>query len=253
MKSYYLFEISYIGLNYFGWQKQKQFATIQGEIEKALKELCNSEKIKTFGASRTDSKVSALSNFFRASLPSPFETLVLKSKLNHLLPQDIRVLNVKETTKNFLVSKSSKAKEYLYQFSFDDLSEEQLKFITPLDKQIDIDKMMAGCSLFIGEHSFHNYQYRGTTKNKVRTIIECEIIPTPLINFSPENKKVYTLRIKGNGFLKQMVRIIMGTLIELGENKISQDQILDSLDVESNLKLGHIAPGNALFLHYIEY
>jgi tRNA pseudouridine38-40 synthase len=250
MKFYYLIQISYIGLDYFGWQKQKDFPTIQGEIEKALISICGSEKIKTFGASRTDSKVSALSNFLRACLPKDFDMEELKLLMNSQLPREIRVLNVKPTHKHYLVSKESKAKEYIYQFSLKKIDHD---FIESSIENLDIEKMKSACSLFIGEHSFHNFQYRGTTKNKVRTILQCEILKTPLSKYTVENENIFALKIKANGFLKQMVRIIMGTLFEVGQGLITEEQIKDSLKVDSNLKLGHIASGHALFLHYIEY
>lgn len=238
-------DISYIGTNYSGWQVQPNKTTIQGELEKALKKVFCKD-ISTTASGRTDAGVSAYCQVvnFHADTNIPVDRLVYV--INEHLPKDIRVLRTYKVAEDFNARYSAKKKTYEYYFYFGDvenaiLSEHSL-FVRG---SLDIDTMKKACKKLQGEWDFSSFCASDTeVENKVRTIYDIDIV---------ECDRGYKLVVTGNGFLYNMVRIIMGTMIDVGFGKYSIEDISRILEAKDRCKAGHTAPPTGLTLLKVQY
>jgi tRNA pseudouridine38-40 synthase len=253
MRRHYNLEISYEGQNYFGWQRQKDFVTVQGTLENTVKELISSNFIKTIGSSRTDTGVHALANVCFIQLPCEFEPNDLKEKLNENLPKDIRVNKCERTYKQFKVIYFAKKKTYFYLFK-NQPSEIESNYFTNITEKLDIEKMKEAAKVFQGIHDFTNFSYK-PSKNaeKKKEILKCEIIENQSFLEGNNRENCYALVIEGSGFLKQMIRIIMGTLFNVGKGLVTIDQIKEAFETTEFRKTGYITPGGGLYLKEIDF
>lgn len=253
-KYHYLIKLQYDGHDYHGWQKQKDFPTIQGTLEESLLRFVKTG-IFTFGASRTDSGVHALAQYFKLSLNEKWRPEDLKRKWQEELPSQIVLLEVFFIDPRFKVSLSVIEKEYRYYFtSGSNLNAQQIsQHAVHYLEELDYEKMNLAIKEFIGVHSFHNFQYKSDTKNgHTREILHAEILRNVSHPFHPDIY-VDAFVFRGSGFLKQMVRLMVGTLINIGIGTNHRQQIYESLQPQSNLKLGFIVPSYGLFLEKIVY
>ena len=251
----YRIKVSYRGTNYLGWQIQKkQGKTIQGELYNAFYTICHSQDIKIVAAGRTDAGVHALGQIFRTDIPFFISSNSLMRALNSHLTQDIRILAVEKCSEDFHPIRDAKWKEYLYFFSYGPKSPFSSDLLVHLPYSMDEEKMSVGASLFVGKHDFCNYYCKGTKmESTVRTIFSCELQHHQDIIGSVFPMDYYVLKVKGDGFLKQMIRLVMGTLWELGRNKISCGQIENSLKEPLKQKLAPVAPAKGLYLSQVAY
>lgn len=254
---YYLIKIQYLGYRLHGWQRQPNFKTVEGLIKKTLKFVLPGQKTKILGTSRTDAMVSANESAFELFLEeTPLQDFdfFLKS-FNENLPPDIRALQIEEVDAGFNIIQYPKQKEYLYLFSF---GSKNHPFCAPLmanfKDDLNIDKMVEGAELFEGEHFFRNYTVDPSENGKfLRTISTSEIVENTLYtaNFFPE--KSYIFRVKGSGFLRYQIRLMMGTLIQLGKGEIEISDIQESLKEGNEMVLNYIAPASGLILNKIDF
>jgi len=254
---YYRVKLSYQGCAYKGFQIQAPGTkTIQGELNKALMEISKSNAVRTLGSGRTDAGVHALGQVVKATIPLQINPEALKKGLNALLPGDIRVLEVDASSINFHPIKDASWKEYHYYFT--NVSHPgafgQERF-SNISYPLDIDLMKKACPLFIGEHDFQNFYCTGTeVSSTVRKIFECELfhetVAGSLQQFYPD---FYVFRVRGSGFLKQMVRLMVGALWEIGRKKIGCDQLEGALNGPKSLKLGKVVPPQGLVLQEVYY
>lgn len=209
-----LLNVSYLGENYCGFQTQCNENTIQDELEKALESIFK-QKIRIVASGRTDAKVSAISQVVDFEIEDNFEINIdnLYKRLNSILPADIRILDSKKVENSFHSRFNAKQKTYIYNFYLSEVNIPYFdKFALRVNKDMDINKMQIACKNLIGEYDFSAFCASGSSVvDKTRAIYSCEILP--LYN------SLYCLKICGNGFLYNMVRIIMGTIILIGENK----------------------------------
>lgn len=255
-KYYYKLTLSYLGFRYFGWQKQlDSLLTVQGTLDKAIEKFHTGEKFKTLGASRTDAKVSAFGQVCKLTIDVDYDPYFLLSKINENLPQDIRILEIERSTKDFLVINGTKMKEYYYFFSNAPISNAfSAPMIVNLEEKLDIELMQKAARVFEGEHNFKNYVYKGNDdKQFVRTIHTCEILENKNFFQMAEASDSLLLRIKASGFMRHQVRIIMGTLFNVGLKKTTIENIKDSFNPEIKTKTGFISPAPGLFLKQIWY
>ena len=220
----YLLTICYDGTNYNGWQIQPNQKTVQGELELALKQIFKIE-IKTTASGRTDTGVSALGQTVNFVSDVKFGEYSLKGYLNTILPDDIRVQNVKIVNENFNARFSAKKKTYAYNFYVSKISKPYLdKFATRVPYNLDFEKLETELKSLIGEHDFTSLSSVDTqTISKVREIYDVTLI---------KNGEVFTVSFTGSGFLKNMIRVIMGTAFDIarGKIKLSFNEILDKKD-----------------------
>ena len=220
----YLLTICYDGTNYNGWQIQPNQKTVQGELELALKQIFKTE-IKTTASGRTDTGVSALGQTVNFVSDLKFGEYSLKGYLNTILPDDIRVQNVKIVNENFNARFSAKKKTYAYNFYVSKISKPYLdKFATRVPYNLDFEKLETELKSLIGEHDFTSLSSVDTqTISKVREIYDVTLT---------KNGEVFTVSFTGSGFLKNMIRVIMGTAFDIarGKIKLSFNEILDKKD-----------------------
>jgi len=256
MSNFYQLRIQYFGSQYFGWQIQADQLTIQGELEKALKRAFPKNKIKTLGASRTDKGVHALDQLCKLSINCDVPEKNLLKAINDQLPAEIIIKEVFKTTEEFHPIYDVKEKTYLYLFKFypdkPNIFEKKFSHYEPFN--LNLEKMNEAAKLFVGEHDFVNYYTLGSeVSTTIRTIYNSEILNFKDLNFPISfPRDVYALKISGNGFLKQMIRLIMGTLIEIGKEKITLVDIEKSLSEKLPRKLSKVLDPRGLFLNDIK-
>lgn len=255
MIQYYRLVLQYKGTNYLGWQVQPASSgrTIQGELNQAL-ETISKAKAHSLGSGRTDAGVHALGQVVKVGIELTIEPDKLIKALNGNLPPDIRVIHAEPSDYEFFPTAHAKSKEYHYRFTNLRMpSALQNDFIANHSFQLDFMVMREACKLLIGEHDFTNYFCEGTdVASTVRTIFECEILEVEQGQWEMLPKH-YVFRVVGNGFLKQMVRLLMGAIWNVGRGKISLEEFAKSLNSQRRDRLGPVAPPQGLYLVCVNY
>ncbi|MDU8887100.1 tRNA pseudouridine(38-40) synthase TruA [Yeosuana sp. MJ-SS3] len=255
-KYYYLFKIQYLGYRFHGWQKQPKLKTIHLMIDRTFNYILEGKRFKTLASGRTDAMVSANEAAFELFLNEPIEDKKAFLELfNYNLPQDIRALSIEEVDENFNIIQHSKTKEYIYLFSHGQKNHPFCApILTTILDELDIVTMKKGAKLFQGKHNFKTYCYKATDNGIYkREVLLCELEKNNLFtaNFFP--KETYILRIKGKGFMRNQIRLMMGALIKLGKGEISLSYIEDSLKSGSKEVMDYIAPASGLILNDIKF
>ena len=200
--------------------------------------------------------VSAQEAAFELFMHEPIDDLIAFLALfNQNLPQDIRALDIYSVDAQFNIIQNSKVKEYLYVFAHGD------KFhpfcapiMTTILDELNIDIMKQGAKLFQGSHNFKTYCYKATNNGVYnREILVCEIVENTKFKASFFPKQSYMLRIRGQGFMRNQIRLMMGALIKLGKGEISLDYIEATLKQDSKEVMDYIAPASGLILNSIEF
>ncbi|WP_370476169.1 tRNA pseudouridine synthase A [Tamlana flava] len=255
-KFFYVINIQYLGYRFHGWQKQPDVKTLHLMVDRTLKFILEGKRFKTLSSGRTDAMVSAECAAFELFLNEPIENeSEFLNLFNYNLPQDIRALSIKEVDSKFNIINHSKVKEYLYLFT---CGEKCHPFCAPIMTTIlndlDIELMKLGAKLFEGKNYLRSYCYKPTDNGVyTREIFTCELIENTLYTASYFPEKTYLLRVKGKGFMRNQIRLIMGALIDLGKGKLSLEDIRASLLPNSNMKMEYIAPASGLILKNIEF
>lgn len=237
--------IEYDGTNYNGWQTQKNKTSIQETIENALRMVMN-EEIELFGASRTDSGVHALGQTANFMTNSNIIIEKIPSALNSILPTDIAVKSAVEVNDDFHARFSSKGKKYKYVVLNDKTPSPMLRNYTYFYRyNLDFEAMKEACAYFKGEHDFASFKSTGgSAKTSMRTIYDVELI---------KNENIIEFYISGDGFLYNMVRIIVGTLIDVGIGKIKPKQVEEIILLRDRKRAGKTAPAHGLCLVEVYY
>jgi len=252
----YLVRLQYLGFRFNGWQVQPKLRTIAGMLSKTFEFIYPDRVFKILGAGRTDAKVSSLNGAFELFAEDEiecFDDFILNFNKN--LPTDIRILSIEPVPQDFNIIKDSKTKEYHYFFSFGSKNHPfSAPFIANYMDNLNINAMKKGADLFSGTHDFTVYTaaIKPNTKT-VRKIESCSIVTNDILtaNFFPEHS--YILKIKGEGFIRYQIRMIMGSLVQLGKNELTLNDIKSSLKKGSKLKLTTIAPGSGLILNQLYF
>jgi len=253
---YYIIELQYLGFRYHGWQKQPDVNTVQRMLERTLNYVLD-QKSKTLSVGRTDAMVSARQTYvelFVDDIPLDLEEFFPVFNLN--LPPDIKGISIKETTKDFNIIQHPKIKEYQYLFA---VGEKFHPFCAPfmvnIQESLNIPLMQQASKLFEGNHDFWSYAHRSNEKTQTEgSIISCklELNEEYKANFFP--KESYILTVRGEGFKRNQIRLMMGVLFDLGKGKIDLDFVKKTLDPKVNrIKLEHIAQASGLFLNKVDF
>jgi tRNA pseudouridine38-40 synthase len=239
--------LSYDGTDFFGWQRQKEFRSVQQELEEVLKNLNGGEEIACTGCSRTDAGVHAVGQVvnFRSNIKSPTDRLIYA--LNGNLPADMAVHSVEEVPDEFDASRSAKRKMYryvIYDHKVPDIFLRKYYWHFPFRK-LDDAAMNHASECLLGTHDFRCFETEWPNrKTSVRTI-------TPLkIN---RVGQYLWLDIEANGFLYNMVRSITGTLVNVGRGYWPVEQVKQILDNGNRTQAGPTAPPQGLFLMRVTY
>jgi len=256
-RKYYIIKIQYLGFRFHGWQKQPEVNTVQRMVDRTLAYILGHKKFKTLAAGRTDAKVSVNETYIELFLDEGILDLEEFMPLFNLnLPQDIKALSIEETNAKFNIIQHAKQKEYLYIFSFGEkIHPFAAPFMVSFPENLDIIIMQEAAGLFEGTHNFRNYTYKPTpTTNTIGTITKCELIENSLYeaNFFP--KKSYVLRVVGEGFKRNQIRIMMARLVQLGKGEYDLDLLKKSLSTpEEILPITYIAPASGLILQSVDF
>lgn len=237
--------LEYDGTNYQGWQKQKIGKTIQGTLEKAIWELTKSN-IEVIGSSRTDSGVHAKGFIANFKTKSTIPSNKFREALNYRLPEDIVILKSEEVSNDFHSRYSAKGKTYSYSIINREVPLAIYRnYYYNVKKQLNIGAMSEACRYFIGTHDFNAFKSSGgSVKTTIRTITDLHI---------ESNGDIIKIYVTGDGFLYNMVRIIVGTLIMVGNNKIKPNEIKEIIDSKDREKAGICVPANGLVLEEVYY
>lgn len=241
----YLINFSYDGSNYNGYQKQNGLNTVQGEIEEALKKINNSKITKIHSSGRTDAHVHAINQYGHTDIDVNITEYKLKCALNSLLPDDIYVKSAKKVDDNFHARYMVLSKEYMYKLNMGEFNPIERNYVFQFCKKLNVDKMREAINNFIGEHDFTTFSSNQDRKeNNVRNIFEAHI---------EQNDNYLIITFKGSGFLKYMVRIMVGALIMVGEGKIKPSDIKSMFDLKDKSLVKVTANPEGLYLKDVEY
>lgn len=238
--------IQYDGTRYKGWQKQtEKVNTIQGTLESILSKALK-EDIQLVGCGRTDAGVHALNYTVNFHTNSNMNIDDIKNYLNENLPDDIALLFIKNASERFHARYNILSKTYMYRINNSGIKNVfDRKYVHYIDEKLDIEKMKQCSQPIIGTHDFQSFTtLKSKTKSTVRTI--------NYINIEEKNN-ILEIEVNGNGFLWNMVRIILGTLIEAGKGKLSLSDIENILYAKTRAEAGPMVPAKALFLKDVEY
>ena len=237
--------LAYDGRNYAGFQSQKNATAIQDIVEGAIERVF-SEKIRIIMSSRTDAGVHAYGQVFHFDTDKEKDEGKLKFSLNSLLPDDIHVVEVKKVSRDFHARYSVKKKTYEYLINLGEYDVFLKGRAFQYFYKLDVDLMKEGAKLFLGEHDFSSFNTSSLKEypNQVRNITEFSIT---------RKKDILKIRVTSSGFLRNMVRIMVGTLIDLGRGKKSLDDIKDMLEHPCKSTRRYNADPNGLYLVKIFY
>ena len=237
--------IEYDGKEFNGWQKQPNKLNIQGTIEQAIKNITG-EEVELNASGRTDAGVHALGQVanFKTNSQIPIEKFAIA--INSRLKKSIIIKNAEEVDERFHSRLTCKRKTYRYIINNSiEGSAIYRNLETHIPQKLDISKMEKALKYFEGEHDFKAFKASGTSsKNSVRTIYKT--------NIYKENNRIY-IELTGNGFLYNMVRIIVGTLVEVGLEKIEPEKIQEIIKSKKRENAGKTLPPNGLYLVNVEY
>ena len=237
--------IEYDGKDFNGWQKQPNKLNIQGEIERAIEEVTG-EKVELIGSGRTDAGVHALGQVANFKIEKNISIEKIPYALNSKLKKSIRIKDAEEVDERFHSRYTCKKKTYMYVIN-DSLQGSAIyrNLEYHIDSKLDEDKMNEAAKFFLGEHDFKSFKASGTSsKSSVRVIYEASA--------ERKGERVY-IKLTGNGFLYNMVRIIAGTLVDVGICKIEPEYIKEIIEAKDRLKAGRTLPSQGLYLVKVEY
>ncbi|MBQ3823969.1 MAG: tRNA pseudouridine(38-40) synthase TruA [Clostridia bacterium] len=237
--------LSFLGTAFHGWQKQKNAETVSETLEKAIGTVTG-EKTSVKGCGRTDSGVHALNYYCNFTLSSRISCEGLKNALNAVLPETVSVKKAAVADDGFHARFSAVSKEYRYRIYRGAVKDpfsvgRALWYKYPLD----LEKLNAAAAVYEGEHDFSAFEASGSSvKDKIRTVYESEFY---------EDGDFIVYRVKGNGFLYNMVRIMVGTALKYNEGKMSIDDIKALFETGDRSAAGKTVAGYGLYLYDVYY
>ncbi len=237
--------IEYDGKKFGGWQKQPNELNIQGEIEQAIKQITG-EDVELNASGRTDSGVHALGQVANFKTNSNLDIEKFAVAINSKLKKSIVIKKAEEVPENFHARYNCKGKKYRYIINnsyqgtaiYRDLE-------CHIPQKLDIEKMQEGIKFFEGKHDFKGFKASGTSgKSTVREIYKAEV---------KQDGERIIIELTGNGFMYNMVRIISGTIVDVGLGKITPNQIPDIINAKDRTKAGKTLPASGLYLVEVYY
>ena len=244
----YFITFSYDGSKYSGYQKQPSVKTVQGEMEKVLRRI-NSNKSVTLSASgRTDAGVHALNQKAHFDLNKELDIYALQNSINKLLPKDIYVKSVEKVSDDFHARFNVKAKEYIYKINMGEYNPIEKDYVYQYNKKLDVADMERAMKYLEGTHDFKSFtKAEEKYDDTIRTIIQTKLVRSMKDPFN------ITLCFFGTGFLRYMVRNIVGVLIEIGEGKRKSEDIIDIMEAKDRTASGKTANPEGLYLKDVFY
>jgi tRNA pseudouridine38-40 synthase len=238
--------ISYDGSEFSGYQVQPKKRTVQSQIEAALAKMHKDVNVKISASGRTDAGVHARGQVIHFDSPLPLTEEKWEIALNSMLPEDISILCVEKADSDFHARFDASGKEYRY-FLYQSLKRDpfQRNYAFHYPFPLNIEAMNEACSYLLGTHDFSSFcSARTEVADKVRTIETIEI---------SQEEELLSFRFVGNGFLYNMVRILVGTIVEVGSGKRKPEDIVEILEKKDRRYAGKTAPAQGLYLWKVFY
>lgn len=237
--------LAYVGTHYAGWQVQPEQATIQGVLEQRLSRLLQ-EPVRIAGAGRTDAGVHARAQMANFRTNSRIQPDGLRRAMNARLPTDIRVVRAEDVDIDFHARADARGKEYRYRMARGEyVSPFDAPFVTAIRGSLDAGRMAQAAALFTGSHDFESFCPADCRlESKRRAIDQSEVV---------EDGPFLEYRVRGNGFLRHMVRTMVGTLIDVGQGRRPPGAITDILACRDRRAAGPCAPARGLVLERVIY
>jgi tRNA pseudouridine38-40 synthase len=240
--------LQYDGTDYVGWQRQPNGTSIQSLLEDALQPI-EGRPVTVHGAGRTDAGVHALGQVASVTLDASLEAPTIARALNAVLPADVRVISAEDAADDFHARFSATAKTYEYRIlNAPMVSPFLYRYVAHVVVPLDIDAMREASAVLIGRHDFSAFQAAGSAaQSSERTVQAIEWqdgggFDLPLI-----------MRISGDGFLRHMVRSIVGTVVQVGIGRWTVPRMVEILEGRDRAKAGPTAPASGLFLARVDY
>ncbi len=256
--STYKLKVSYIGTGYLGWQIQPDsLKTVQGQINNALEKISKSSEVQSLGSGRTDTGVHAIGQVVKVSIPLKINPENLLRAMNSNLPEDIRVTSCESCAEDFHPVRDALWKRYAYYFYVGEtLPPHAFQRVTWERADFDFNNFEAALKEFVGTHDFLNFSTKGTeVKSTIRTIHDARL--EEVTGFFPFQGmfpgKVYRVTFEGNGFLKQMVRLLVGAAFMASRGKITPSDIRAFFQEDTSGKIGPVSGPDGLYLEHVEY
>jgi tRNA pseudouridine38-40 synthase len=237
--------LAYDGTNFHGWQVQPQLRTVQGELQQALQKLFN-HPVAVTGSGRTDAGVHAHGQVANVGTERTMDTGAVLRGTNALLSDDVRVLEVAEAAPDFHARRSARSKTYRYRIWRPAIvSPFECRYVHAFRYPLDEGLMDRGTEAFLGTHDFTSFSATASEiEDRVRTIYEAAWVRSEL---------EWVFEIRGNGFLQYMVRTIVGTLLEVGQGRLTPEQLPAIFAGHDRKAAGPTAPASGLHLIKVEY
>jgi tRNA pseudouridine38-40 synthase len=245
MKNFKL-TIEYDGTDYHGWQRQKSVRTVQQEIEKAVGTMTG-RQITVIGSGRTDAGVHALGQVANFKCATHLKPEAFLKGLNSLLPEAVVIRSCEQVEQNFHARYDVKSKAYQYRILNRQLPAAiQRQYAWHIRRLLDLEAMNRAAGHLVGRHDFTAFEGTGSPRsNAVRHVVSA--------SFSRRNQDYLVFGIEADGFLRFMVRNIVGTLVEVGKGKISPQEFKEILASKNRSRAGATAPALGLFLMGVKY
>lgn len=246
MEQNYKLKISYDGTRYYGWEHQPDRETIQGKLETVLSRMCGDVPIDVIGAGRTDAGVHARAMIANVHLDTQLSCEEIRDYMNRYLPDDIAVLDIRIAAERFHARYKAVGKTYRYTY-FDGAVRPVFdrKYYTPVDGELDVEAMQQAAHLLEGQHDYKSFC--GNSRMKKSTV---RIVDTIMVH---RTKGYVYLTFHGTGFLQNMVRIMAGTLLEVGLGRLRPEDVAGILAACDRKQAGPTAPAKGLMLMKVDY
>jgi tRNA pseudouridine38-40 synthase len=247
--------LAYDGTGLVGWQRQAEGDSVQGVLEEALARF-EGRPVTVHGAGRTDAGVHALGQVASVEVSFAHDAATLARALNAQLPEDVRVLSVEEAAAGFHARFSARAKSYRYCIRNGPVASPfERAFSWHVPQRLDVEAMRQAAARLLGRHDFSTFRSIGTeVPDAVRTLHTSEVVATVgALPWVGDAGPLLTYEVSGDGFLRHMVRAIVGTLVEVGRGWRDPAQIDALLQARDRARAGATAPPHGLFLVRVDY
>ena len=240
--------LAYDGTRFVGWQRQADGESIQGLLEEALARF-EGAPVTVHGAGRTDAGVHALGQVASASVTFTHPAATIVRALNAQLPEDIRVVDIADAAPDFHARFRARSKTYRYQIRAGTVGDPFTRaFVWQLPEPLDVAAMTDAAAALVGRHDFAVFQSAGTeVASTVRTIFRSELSTTE------RSERLLVYEVAADGFLRHMVRAIVGTLVEIGRGGRSAESMAQLIGHGTRAQAGATAPPHGLFLVSVDY
>ena len=236
--------IEYAGTRYSGWQIQTNARTIQGELERAIREAAEVRDFELYGSGRTDAGVHALAQVAHLDLDTTLTPEVLRRRLNDALPSDIVVLRVENVRHRFHARHDAVGRSYLYQ-----VSRRRTAFAKPyvwwVKDNLDVDRMRDAARRFVGFHDFQAFSDDDPGEKSTEVLLDTLDVHA--------DEDLIVIHVEGSHFIWKMVRRLVGVLVEVGRGGMSPDDAVGLLGAASDVPARLTAPASGLFLERVYY